>query len=289
MSSSSAQRNAGNRGSRVAAPIAVDVTAFTSGSTANGCPTQPRSLPADFSVVNTPRGSARCALHASISGCSPRTPLSIARRAVPSRYCRSSSENSGSRRTKALAGADAAPWEAAGTALVAGEIMGRDPVVLARCEPGEFFCGWGLELRSGNVALLPAAQDERPATAPLDTAINLRPECREVVARGPQRKRYHRPHRRLGDELHGKDEPAPLPHCPARVQDCSRHRDNLQHHLEFAQITGFDREALLRGNGAQAADQEFSPDDHHRHPRRYDAWIKLHQGDKCRRHHQLVG
>ena len=60
-------------------------------------------------------------------------------------------------------------------------------------------------------------------------------------------------------------------------------------HFDFAEIAGVNGEALLRGDGAQAADQEFASDDDHRHPCRDDAGIQLHQGDEGGGDEQLVG
>jgi len=56
----SSRRTGGKRGSSQAAARALSITARYTGRTAAGNPTQPRSFRSEYSVVKTPRGSAKC-------------------------------------------------------------------------------------------------------------------------------------------------------------------------------------------------------------------------------------
>src|SRR5580700_9984683 len=79
------------------------------------------------------------------------------------------------------------------------------------------------------------------------------------------------------------------PLLPAMVEDNRHDGDDLHHHLEFAEFTGFDGEAFGGGDGTQATDQKLATDDDDRDPRRNQAGIELHQRDERGGDEKLVG
>src|SRR4029077_9445695 len=95
---------------------------------------------------------------------------------------------------------------------------------------------------------LAPAQDERTTPAALHSLVNFLPESPEVIDGGNDGDANHKPdghfryqvnrqHEREGAEMEG-------PYVPAYGQDGGNHGDDLHHHLELAQLAGFNGEAL---------------------------------------------
>src|SRR5579859_5494812 len=112
---------------------------------------------------------------------------------------------------------------------------------------------------------LPApAQNKRTPPTPLHTLVNLLPEAPEVIDSRNQRDGHHEPNGHPRHQVHVQNErehtQIEIPRVPAQGQNRGHHGDNLHHHLQFAQLAGFNGKALRGGYSAQAADQKFPAD-----------------------------
>src|SRR5579864_1970980 len=97
--------------------------------------------------------------------------------------------------------------------------------------------------------LLAPAQDEQASPPAFHPLVNFLPESHKIVHGGNYGYRYHEPDGSMGDDADGKEEEAEIPGFPMKRQNRSYDRDNLHHHFELTQVTGFNGEAGRRRNG----------------------------------------
>src|SRR5262249_52193209 len=160
------------------------------------------------------------------------------------------------------------------------------------------YSAWALEFDwtgsdssdGGDIALFAPAENER-ATPGLDyMAIDLRPEGVEVISCRDQRQNYHKPNGETRDPVDGENISAIHGKLrPAVVENNRNNGNDLHDHFELAEIAGFDGKTFGCGNGSQAANQKFAPNDDHGNPRWNHARIELHQGYKRSRNEEFVG
>src|SRR5579862_2744652 len=105
-------------------------------------------------------------------------------------------------------------------------------------------CDIAIRLRRGHGLSAPA-QDEGTAAALYHAPVDLRPEGHKIINRRHQRDTHHEPDREIGDPVDGEDVVAiDWPFLPAMVEDDGDDGNDLHHHLELAEIAGFDGETF---------------------------------------------
>src|SRR6476646_1781771 len=148
---------------------------------------------------------------------------------------------------------------------------------------------WEWASGGGSIAFSAPAEDEGAAAAFHHPAIDPGPESDKIIQRGNQRQKDHEPDGDECDPVNREDERANRPAFPAMVEYDRDHGNDLNQHLEFSQIAGFNGKAFRSSDGTQAADQKLAADDYHGHPGGDERWIELDQGDESGRNQQFVG
>ena len=149
------------------------------------------------------------------------------------------------------------------------------------------------ELGRGKLIVVAAAlqhEDALPLSAALGLTIDLLPKSPEVIKRREQRDGDHEPDGSHGDHVYGEDVSAERsPVIPTMGEDDGDDRDDLDDHLEFADVGGLDGEALLRGDRAKSGDKELASDDDDGDPGGDDLGRVLHERDVGSGDEELVG
>ncbi len=148
--------------------------------------------------------------------------------------------------------------------------------------------GWGRGLGL-------AAEDEAAAfAAGVGGVVDLLPERDEVVDGGDDGDDGHPVDGGDGDEVDADDVAAaqggePVPIIPAVGEDGGDDRDDLDDGLELADLAGFDGEAFVGGNAAEAGDEELAADDKDCDPWLDDAGVVADEDDVAGGDEELVG
>src|ERR1700758_2616007 len=88
----------------------------------------------------------------------------------------------------------------------------------------------------GDIALLAPAKDEGAPAAVHNMAIDLLPECKKVIPGRKQRQSHHEPDRGICNPVHRENVRSNRPLLPAMVNNHSDHGNDLNKHLELAEV-----------------------------------------------------
>ncbi len=119
--------------------------------------------------------------------------------------------------------------------------------------------------------------------------VNAIPEGDEVIDGGEQGNDQHEPDGHAGDEVNSDDESEEVPLVPAVRENGSDDGDNLQDHLQFAEVAGLNGEAFGGGNTAKSGDEEFASQDQNHDPGGHEIGREADEEDESGGDEEFVG
>lgn len=120
-------------------------------------------------------------------------------------------------------------------------------------------------------------------------AVHAVPERNEVIHSREQRNDEHEPYRDPGDQFNSDDESEKIPLIPAMSQYRSDYSDDLQNHLEFAQVAGLDGKSFGGGYTSKPGDEELAPEHEDHNPGWHEVWRETNKQDESGGNEEFVG